>query len=448
MNLFIISLFIIIEYSINEIIINFKKNSLLNTNNNDEESLFKNIITNDMIINIQVGSQKQEIPISLKLQEYCTYLLSPNLTTTLPTFDSNSSSTFKKLSERPFLSAVEDYKRSFKVEDNFCLNNKEEINEFKFILAAELREGNSVRNGGALGLQIDSPFTVMLCNDTNIIQQLKDKKFINSFGFFFNFDKDLNKGGQLVLGAYPHESSLFKNNKLYREKNVKTKKIHQINYAFNWGLYFDKIKFGDNFDEHNKHCSLMPELNGLIAINKYKIYITEVLKEDINKKNCIENEIEMFQENYTYLICDKNVKFNNIKNLEFYVTEFDYTFKININDLIYEKDNKKYLLILFPEKDNNWVLGLPFYKNIGVVSYDLYRKTIGFYISNNMNNESGSGSNFILFFLAVILLSLIIYILFYLKKKIKKRNAQELFDTIDSQYEQFDINKNKLTTNN
>ena len=192
----------------------------------------------------------------------------------------------------------------------------------------------------------------------------------------------------------------------------------------------------------------MPELNGLIVINKYKKYITEVLKEDINKKICIENEIEMFQENYTYLICDKNVKFNNIKNLEFYITEFDHTFKININDLIYEKDNKKYLLILFPEKDNNWVLGLPFYKNIGVVSYDLYRQTIGFYISNNMNNESGSGSNFILFLLAVILLSLIIYILFYLKKKIKKRNAQELIDTIDSQYEQFDINKNKLTTNN
>ena len=150
----------------------------------------------------------------------------------------------------------------------------------------------------------------------------------------------------------------------------------------------------------------MPELNGLIAINKYKNYITEVLKEDINKKNCIENEIEMFQENYTYLICDKNVKFNNIKNLEFYITEFDYTFKININDLIYEKDNKKYLLILFPEKDNNWVLGLPFYKNLNVVSYDLYRKTIGFYISNIMNDESNHfGSNFLLFFLAVILLS-------------------------------------------
>ena len=445
MNLFIFSLLIIIEYSINEIILNFKKNSLLNTNN-DEESLFKKIITNDMIINIQVGSKKQEIPISLKLQEYCTYLLSPNLQTTLPTFDSNSSSTFNTLSDREWFSAVEDYKKSIKVEDNFYLNDKDEIKEFKFILATELREGNSVRNGGALGLQIDSPYTVRLCNDTNIIQQLNDTQLINSFGFFFNFDKDLNKGGQLVLGAYPHESSLFKNNKIYREKNVKTIKIHKVNNAFNWGLHFEKIKFGDNFDEHNKHCSLMPELNGIIAIGKYKKYITEVLKDDINKNNCIENEIEIFQDNYTYLICDNKVKFDNIKDLEFYATELDYTFKININDLIYEKDNKKYLLILFPENEKNWVLGLPFYKNLNVVSYDLYRKTIGFYISNVMNDESNHfGSNFLLFFLAVILLSLIIYIIFYLKKKIRKRNAQELLDKFDNEYEKFE--QNKLTTN-
>jgi len=212
-------------------------------------------------------------------------------------------------------------------------------------------------------------------------------------------------------------------------------------------LHFEKIKFGDNFDEHNKHCSLMPELNGIIAIGKYKKYITEVLKEDFNKNNCIENEIEIFQDNYTYLMCDNKVKFDNIKNLEFYVSEFDYTFKLNINDLIYEKDNKKYLLILFPENDKNWVLGLPFYKNLGVVSYDLYRKTIGFYISNNMNDESNHyGSNILLLFLAVILLSLIIYILFYLKKKIKKRNAQELLDNFDTQYQNFE--QNKLTINN
>ena len=131
MNLYLFSLlFISLNFTLSEIILNFKyNNNLNNINIDDEETFFKNLITNDMIITIQVGSEKQQIPISLKLQEYCSYLLSENLTISLPKFNSKSSSTFKILSEREFPSPVEDYKKSLKFEDNFYLNNNDEINK-------------------------------------------------------------------------------------------------------------------------------------------------------------------------------------------------------------------------------------------------------------------------------------------------------------------------------
>ena len=76
MNLYLLFIFILslLKFNFSEIILNFKYNNNLN-NINDEETFFKTLITNDMLINIKVGSEKQQIPISLKLQEYCSYLL-------------------------------------------------------------------------------------------------------------------------------------------------------------------------------------------------------------------------------------------------------------------------------------------------------------------------------------------------------------------------------------
>lgn len=131
-----------------------------------------------------------------------------------------------------------------------------------------------------------------------------------------------------------------------------------------------------------------------------------------------------------------------------------YNFTININDLIYEKDNYVYFLLFYStSQKNKWTLGKPFLKKYPLV-FNPYDKYIYFYSSYLL-----TGIKYRTFFIIIIIVSIIFIIIGLLigrKKykiyKIKKSQALEMSNNnFISDYKSIEMNnknnnemKNKL----
>ena len=87
-NIFYIS-FIFLKCYISQIIIPFERNFLYK----NETFNIENLIYNDLVINISIGSEKQKIPLSLRFFEYSTFIIGKNNTEKLPYLNEEKSKT-------------------------------------------------------------------------------------------------------------------------------------------------------------------------------------------------------------------------------------------------------------------------------------------------------------------------------------------------------------------
>ena len=320
---------------------------------------------------ISIGNPPQNIPGFLKTDQYGFYI--SNISCPVKRiFDKEKSNSIifrnndKTFIDSLFLDTSFNSTKNIKLIENFTFSMKNNI------------QGPICLNIGILLPNLYSQ------NDKNIIFELNRRKYINSYFFYFKiFSEDEL---YLVLDTYLNKT------------DTKYKFIKPIAESFRyfhwnrWGLNFEYLNF-NNKDEHfmNRIKTIFDiNLGCIIGNSQFK----DIFKIFLNENNIFIKPKKI--KNYEIYFFDKNItQIENIKNkeLKFYHKEFNYNFTLNFKDLIIEKNNGYFFLIIFDfSSPNSWILGLPFLKKYNFI-YNIDSKLIGFQENNNgiiysENNDS------------------------------------------------------------
>jgi len=274
--------------------------------------------------------------------------------------------------------------------DIFSFNQGKEKIKLYFELGKNIKDNIT----GIIGLGLYDAFFRKTSSFLYILNQNNITK--NNF-WFFDFDKNPeNKGkkGRLYIGALLDE--IYKNK--YDRKDLVFANANQ-GYSY-YKVNFDKIYvkiFSYEYDLDEAFCELVYDTNIIIANSKYKKYFELNLNELMKQQKCFnekflgQNNFYNNKNNLIFYYCknEKDIKeklYDIILPINFYSSEFNYTFEINIKDILIETNDFIYFKILFEEKNlNYWVLGKIFtlkYKFI----FNPELKKVGFYPRLKDNN--------------------------------------------------------------
>ena len=344
---------------------------------------------------------------------------------------------------------------------------------------------------GIIGLGAPNRFPggVLKLRDVPLfINTLKKENIIDNYSFsykFYNRDE-----GRLILGALPHQYEYHKN--YYSEEKFRVIKSHNpTNVDFPWSIRFDSIHY-NNIKNETKYvqnpvtCFFSPNLGLIIGEETYKNLILEdYFQPLINKKICFLEKTKMtnflrlnyvFATNGTFDVfhCNSSITTfgKNFPKLIFEFKEQNILFSLTSNDLFSVINDRYYFNIIFPDnyynvKHSFWYLGIPFYKAYQP-TFNFDSKTIGFYISKNMNNENDANKKIInneeetgqkrsvkRTLLEIFFGICLVIVAYFIGKKIneqRKKRANELEDDYDyytnKKTNLNDINENNSPNNN
>ena len=402
--------------------LNFKRNL---TKDLSPDNLMANLYKNDIYTYFDIGTPKQKIPISIKLQTYSFYIISSESKKSLKTFSPNDSNTFYSSNNIVKNIMNEDFNFAFFSSDIISLSNINKKNNFSFLLVTNI-SNTEICEGGGIGLNIKSNSANI--EKINFIKELKELNLISSHIFTIKYKND--KEGELIIGKIPHEYD----EERYKNEFFQFSKIPIYSYDYQWGLYFDKIQY-DNIELNkriNQFLIFEIELGVIISNYEYKNFIEKnFFGKYINENKCFIGNFG--KDGYQYFYCNDNVDISLMKNLTFYNKELNYTFELNYKDLFYNFKGKNYYLVVFPwYMAFQWRIGLPFFKKYQLI-FDSEKKIIGIYerIFEKKTNYFKFWKNNLIIFLIIVIVFLIYYIIKNIKNKNRRIRANELIENYD-----------------
>ncbi len=403
------------------------------TNELSPDNLMENLFRNSILTNFFIGTPKQEIKMSIKLQNNLLYVFTSELTS--KTFSPiKSKSFFQKTNFSNMLS--DDNNNSFLSTDIISLSNNKK-NNFNFLLIKNYTKFENIE-GGILGLNINTNEKI---KDINFINQLKKLNLISSYSFSIKF-KNENEG-DLIIGKRPDEYD----NK-YKINNFHKIKVPIYKNEFDWGINFDSIEYGelDIYNLETKFGFFEIELGIIVGTVDYKFAIEKnFFNKYIKENRCFVGRIkgdEVKVTGFKYYYCNEDVNISDMKNLSFFSKELNYNFTFNYKDLFYNFNGKNYFLVIFPWfMGIQWRLGLPFFKKYEFV-FNSDKKIIGVYDKvlevNIILKNSWKNNLIIILFIILTFMSILIYKLYIHKPR--KIRANELNDNYEYIPEIIDFN--------
>ena len=401
------------------------------------KNLMKNLFTNKLIINLNIGTPSQKIATSIKLQSNPFYIFSSNVNDIyFQKFNPSLSSTYYTNFSKE-ITFNEEFIKGKWAWDTLTLENGEKINNFQFILASENNKKYFPYSGSIIGLYLNPSLGL---SNVKFIEQFRKNNKIKCNCFSIVYEKE--DSGIFYFGDYLHE---IKPNKYIYDYFYSINTI-QNNYKYEWGIEFDYIKVNERLIRFTKFEFLYPELGIIIGSYYYFEIINSTFFDNaLKNKSCYTERFEIndyferenynnINDNYTYFICDKGkIDLKNFPVLTFKNKKLNVTYFLYGNDLFYEFENKLYFLIIISDKfKTNMLLGKPFFKKTNLV-FDLEKKIIGTYSYIVINNSKIDMRLFFeilacLFFICILSIGLI----YILRNKKRKKRANEL---IDNDYE-------------
>ena len=444
---FIIFIFSFINIS-NKIIIPFQIKREFNPN--IIAILFKQLC----LLKINIGSQKQEMNLKIRLSNYYTSIAGINCLNIKNKFNEANSKTYVNINNSIIydLETINECKES---QDNIIILNTKidnknislELNNFPFLLVSNLKEYFN-DDEGILGLSFLSHNQKDL--NFNFINNLKRLKIINDFSFYFNFINSTY--GELLLEDFT------KTPKNYITINIDLN--NKIGYSF-WNIGFENIYFNGTTLNLNKINSdyLFAEIeieNGLIiAPNFFKEFLldkffnnnicyTSIFYDTNYNKFGIPNEI-----NYYYFYCDITVDIKQFPDLNFELKYNRYNITFTYKDLFKEYENKFFFLIIFGS--NNWHFGKIFLEKYRVV-FNQDKKIISLSLEETKNKQNKTFNfsiNYYLIIIVFLIVIIIVIIIIFIKLYPRRKKAFELDDNYDyilnkENYLEFSNNKSIL----
>ena len=351
--------------------------------------------------------------------------------------------------------------RAFQVNETFYyysdskLTNLEKITNFPFLI----KEKDLQSQQGCLLLGI--LFRTKKDNNNreiNFIEQLKNRKIINSYTWTFKFTNDYE--GLFILGGEPHTYDPSN----YNESNYVTTlpPTQQYISSLGWNMTFEKVYSGENQISDSTHNRFSFSIEFFLGDNRYNktIYI-QYFKKYIDEKRC---SFHYVSTGHCYYYCDKkkftNEDINKLPALSFLNIRLEMNFSFIGEDLFYEDNDYYYFRVYFMDYSApNWLLGQPFFKKYQLIfNYD--QKTIGFYNNwrkekedKEKNNGFFSNDNLYLYLAIPVAIIIFTFIIFVLTKfvfceiwcqKKRKRLVNELDDEAADYFDVEGKNQNSI----
>ena len=359
------------------------------------ENIMEQLRTNYLTKKKKIGEPYQEIPFTLKMSQSPVFIIGKNYSENIIKFNENKSNTYKSTNYFHHF-ALSDLISGNLSYDTFDFGNNITIKNFNFVLAKEL-SNEAKKLSAEIGLLFRKyPFENF---EPNFIEQLQNKKIINSsvFGFKYNTDDE----GEFIIGDLIHEYD-----KSFKKEDFTFVKLNIPEKILVWDIKFDKVTLNQIvINDFFKRITFEIEYGFILGIPEfYNIIKKEFF--DKHKNECKEQNIT----HEKYFVCNNNINLKKFPILQFNVRELKYNITFDKNDLFYEFGNKKYFLIVFRTDfwNSKWTFGKPYFKKY-LSFYDKERKIYGIY-----PNKSSSFNiwNIIALFLIIQVCLLIIYITF------------------------------------
>jgi hypothetical protein len=255
------------------------------------------------------------------------------------------------------------------------------------------------------------------------------------------YDKWDNPNGRLVLGAAPHD--LFPK-KYSKDDLIFANSIFDASTGHNWKIKFRDISLGD-VHLNNLTTELIFDSEVIIGPREVdNLLLNLFLQDELKNKNCFQGSFYQKAHYITtlkYYYCDISIKneiYEALPNINMNSREFNYTFEIKKDDLLYTEGNYVFFnLLFFIEENNIWLFGKPFSLKYQFV-FNPDSKQIGIYNPDYIPEETGQNSikKKVWLVLIIILLCLIFTVLgVIIGKKLygmrRKQKANELVDDFE-----------------
>ena len=396
----------------------------------------ENLVFNDLIINLVVGSNHQTLPMSLRFSEYSLFIIGSDNTGNYTKFEEKKSETFRKKNDTLESFFFLPFKSAYDSNDDFFINDKK-INNMNFFLSIDIDpQISKTTKAGMIGLneRYKKHKKEALLKNKNFINQLKEKKIISSYSFYFQYT-EYDKG-EFIIGGYPHEYD-----KNYNKNNYVETKIEHFEEGSQWQILFDNITYGDKSFTYRNKATINLEYGMIYSTQDYKANIDKnFFIEQLKINKCWSKPVTLSKtstNNFIY-ICDKDVNISNVKPLKFILKDINMTFEFDYHDLFELYDDKYYFMVLLRKNENTWNLGKPFFKKYTMV-FDQDLKIIGFYNKNKIVPTNPSFIKIIFLFILIGILILLIYLIMKNKLMKKKRYKAKELD-LDNDYSNLILN--------
>ena len=438
------------------VIINIKSEPLIiqfATRYSIGDNVMESLINNYIYTYFTVGSNKQQMEMSIRTQKGSTFLVSESCSENekAKKFNQNKSESFNKtLPQKKYY--MYEYEGALSTDDFIISQNnnaKIEIKDYKFMLVNSLWGCYQDFLGGMIGLKSQTTEEGQEPEQTDFIKQLKEKNKIDSYVFTLVYEDDFN--GKLYVGNYFHEF-----NKSYSENDfISTKAGAESFRVKNWDINVTKIFSENTLVQNTTYLQLYYEYGIIAASESYQAYINKTFFKNYYVNGICQEKLNLeklaYFKKYKYIVCEKNYfDKSTFPNISFYNVEMNINFTLSHKDLFYEYENKIYFLIVFPIYGaivEYWLLGKPFIKKYKLF-LDKDKKIIGLYFNyteskkeeeeKERQNEIIQNENNIKYIVIIIILSLVLIIAivsllyyFLVYKKSRRIRANELDDDTD-----------------
>ena len=384
------------------------------TYNSDDINYFYN---NFLYINLDIGLPKQNYSKIVLKQGRYNFFLYDNTIYSSASYNSKSSTRFHTLVDDIFELTSSNCLKGISSMDTFFIQSQR-FDNITFILCTKSKNNEYELFDGEIGLNLEyqSP------PNSNFISILKNNEVINNYIYSINYIND--NEGFLLIGEYPH-----KINSEYKAYNLNWIHSEISKNNFHWTVLFDKISYGNgDIYQAQREARLLNEIKYIISTGQYYN-----LFKDIFGSKCSIIHIDL-DEDLQGFKCNKNINKELTPEIRFYNKALNMTFVLDYNDLYIEKGDYLYFLVAkyFEYQPEYWVLGKPFMKKyLFLFNYD--SKMIGFYKSNDKDNDKHFNKNnyfSISIILNIVLIVIVIILVFifcqyYLKKRRIRANELE-----------------------
>lgn len=439
------------------------KDNYIIKNNQSHSTFINNCFCNELLGVFEIGNPIQKVPLFLREREIkyeisssifignigpSLFFLKYNMSNILKSYDffnENMSSSFKTEGCKKTIGMIEDHEQDCYSTDTFYFLediNKNYKTEFKnlFFNLVKNKDDNVT---GEIGLGLMDKY---VNSKNNLFKIFKNKKIINNYNWYFEFENWNDTKGKLVLGALPHEVHPNK----YSEKDLVFTSIVMDSFSRKeYQIVFDEINI-NSMNLSIKTVELSFEKNVIMGTKE----LQNLVDEFIVNKNCSQDKFNLppfFSLAVTYYYCNKNlleILYNFLPSIKFYSKDLNYTFEITKEELFEIVDNYIFLKILFPYKGKRWSFGRPISLRYPFI-FNTDSLEVGFY-RKYKNKSEEKKNNFLKVGIIIILSFGLIIFGIIIGKKIyginRKVRANELIDNYEyySNENNKDINKDYI----